>query len=59
MRHTESKESIELKQQVKKNLRNSLIECGGFDEDTIDKIMDVFDANAAEYEFVKKKQQYF
>ena len=55
MRHTESKESILLKQQVKKNLRNSLIESGGFDADTIDKIMDVFDANAAEYEFVKKK----
>lgn len=55
MRHTESKESIELKQQVKKNLRNSLIECGSFDADTIEKIMDVFDANAAEYEFVKKK----
>ena len=55
MRHTESKESIELKQQVKKNLRNSLIECGGFDADTIEKIMEVSDANAAEYDFIKKK----
>ena len=55
MRHTESKESIELKQQVKTNLRNSLIESGGFDADTIEKIMDVFDANAADYDFVKKK----
>lgn len=45
MRHTESKESIELKQQVKKNLRNSLIESGSFDAD----------ANAADYDFVKKK----
>lgn len=53
--YTESKESIELKQQVKKNLRNSLIESGGFDADIIDKIMDVFDANAAEYDFIKKK----
>lgn len=55
MRQTESKESIELKQQVKKNLRNSLIECGGFDADTIEKIMEVFGANAADYDFVKKK----
>ena len=55
MRQTESKESIELKQQVKMNLRNSLIECGGFDADTIEKIMDVFDITAAEYDFVKKK----
>ena len=55
MRQTESKESIELKQQAKKNLRNSLIENEKFDADIIEKIMNVFDVNAAEYEFVKKK----
>ena len=55
MRHTESKESIELKQQAKKNLRNSLIENGKFDADIIEEIMKVFDITAADYDFVSKK----
>ena len=53
---TESKESIELKQQAKKNLRKSLIENGKFDADIIEEIMEVFDITAADYDFVKKKK---
>ena len=51
----ESKESIELKQQAKKNLRKSLIENEKFDADIIEEIMEVFDITAADYDFVKKK----
>ena len=49
------KESIELKQQAKKNLRKSLIENEKFDADIIEEIMEVFDITAADYDFVKKK----
>ena len=52
---TESKESIQLKQQAKKNLRKNLIENGKFDADIIEEIMEVFDITAADYDFVKKK----
>ena len=52
----ESKESIELKQQAKKNLRKSLIENGKFDADIIEEIMEVFDITAADYDFVSKKK---
>lgn len=56
MRHIESKESIELKQQAKKKLRKSLIENGKFDADIINEIMRVFDITAADYDFIKKKK---
>ena len=49
-------ESIELKQQAKKNLRKNLIENGKFDADIIEEIMEVFDITAADYDFVKKKK---
>lgn len=50
----ESAESLKLKRDSKENLRNSLIDTGKFDADTIDKIMDVYSNTAADYSFKRK-----
>lgn len=46
--------SLKLKRDSKKNLRNSLIDTGSFDAETIDKIMIIFSNKVAEYSFERK-----
>lgn len=50
----ETVESLKLKRDSKGNLRNSLIDTGSFDANTIDKIMDVYSNTAADYSFKRK-----
>ena len=47
--------STELKECVKEDLRKSLIDSGGFDADTVNKIISAFDTVAANYTIRKKK----
>ena len=56
-RMSEAMESIQLKKEVKDNLMKSLAESGCFDEDIIDKVMEVFDTTAAHYTFKKAERK--
>lgn len=55
-RMIETMESVQLKKEVKDNLMKSLIESDCFDEDIIDKVMEVFDTTAAHY-IIKKAER--
>ena len=48
-------EALKIKRDIKENLRKSLIDSGGFDADTVNKIIAAFDTVAANYTIRKKE----
>lgn len=49
----ETMESLQLKQEVKESLQNSLMNSECFDEETTNKVIEVFDTFASYYTFKK------